>query len=383
MGGGITFAIIFGLVLLPFFGIGLWFPFTNADSNGNVIYRSTETIGYNEYWYEYEYAEANSEITYSVYSFPSTISFAIYDQPFENLPTYNKVGMSIDSFDLVYNQYEYYWLFLRPGSSIFCNFTADNPVDFFIANSYQLYEWNQGGNPTFFVDAPNITMAIGNLTIFEADDYYLVWYNDVGGTVHVDYQAIYNAKKLIDFSPAWEVYENETIISQDTFNVPYAGNWYFFVYFDPFYSPEAATEITFDVSYETGVTYVDRWMNIQWIFIIILVVIVIIIIAAFAARKGQKKIELQKKKQETVEPAKAIKEDLKVETRNCPRCSFEIKPDANFCPKCGFKMEGRKIGTPEIITPVKSKVCSFCGSKLTETDKFCIWCGTPIENEEK
>ena len=92
VGGGITIAIVLGLILLPLAGIALWFPFNTADTEGYVNYRSTETLYFNEYWYEYEYIKSGNEITYSVQSSPSLISFAIWDQPFENLPTTTKIG---------------------------------------------------------------------------------------------------------------------------------------------------------------------------------------------------------------------------------------------------------------------------------------------------
>ncbi|GAH06062.1 unnamed protein product, partial [marine sediment metagenome] len=40
--------------MLPLFGVAMWFPFSNGDANGDVNYRSTETLYFNEYWYEYE-----------------------------------------------------------------------------------------------------------------------------------------------------------------------------------------------------------------------------------------------------------------------------------------------------------------------------------------
>ena len=382
IGGGIFFAIILGLILLPLFGIGLWFPFTSADASGTVNYRSTETLNYNEYWYEYEYVDVNSDITFSVQSSPSHITFAIFNQPFEELGTIDEDGYYPDSISLQYNQYEYYWLFLRPDSSIYYNFTANNPVDFFIADAYQLYDWNQEGNPSFYEEVLNSTGAEGSLSIYQSNDYYLVWYNDVGGTINVDFTVNYTAANVIDFSNAYAV--NEAVYTASgTFSVPNPGNWYFFVYFDPFNSPEESTTITFDVTYDTGITYTERWLDIQWILIFILVVIVIIIIIAFAARKGQKKMSLKAKKEQKAEPTKAVKEEVKIETKKCPRCSFDIKPDANFCPKCGGKIEGRSIGSSEITTPAEAKTCSFCGSKLSETSNFCPWCGTPkLKNDQ-
>jgi len=384
VGGGILFAIILGLIILPFFGVGLWFPFTNTDESGSVNYRSTETLYYNEYWYEYEYVETGS-IVFSVRSTPSLISFAIWDQPFENLPTINKPGGDIYAYNLSNNEYITYWLYLNPTSSINYDFTANDTVDFFIADAYQLQIWNQGGSPSFYEEILNTTGTSGLFSIPQANDYYLVWYNDLPRTVNVFYTINYIAANVINFSGAYEVREAFNLPYSGSFDVPYPGNWYFFVYFDPFNSPEESTTITFDVTYETGVTYTDRWIDISWILIVGLVIIVIVIIIAFAARKSQKAQSLKAKKEEKPEKPedttdkKEAKEVVEAETEYCPRCGFNMRKDANYCPRCGAKAEGRNIGTSEIITPAKAKVCSFCGSKLSEKDKFCIWCGTPIE----
>ncbi|MEE9215061.1 MAG: hypothetical protein V3U54_09760, partial [Thermodesulfobacteriota bacterium] len=64
MGGGILAFIMFALILLPIVGVSFWYPFSDADTNGLVNYRSTETLYFNEFWYEYENIEAG-EITFS------------------------------------------------------------------------------------------------------------------------------------------------------------------------------------------------------------------------------------------------------------------------------------------------------------------------------
>ncbi|MHA1933192.1 MAG: hypothetical protein ACW96X_11660, partial [Promethearchaeota archaeon] len=79
VGGGITSIILFALILLPIAGVTFLFPFSDADTNGYVNYRSTETLYFNEFWYEYEHIEAGNDITFSVDSSPSDITFAIWD----------------------------------------------------------------------------------------------------------------------------------------------------------------------------------------------------------------------------------------------------------------------------------------------------------------
>ncbi|MFX1587860.1 MAG: zinc-ribbon domain-containing protein [Promethearchaeota archaeon] len=389
IGGGIFFFIILGLIILPLFQIGIWFPFSNADSSGTVAYRSTEVIGFNEYWYEHEYIEGGNDITYSVQSSISPISFAIWDQPFENLPFKPPVHDN-DTFDdilLLSNWYEYYFVFLKPGSSISYNFniTSGSPIEFFITDASNLVKWNDN-DPTasFFYQSHNTMGESGIFSnIVSAQDYYLVWYNENPSSTTIDIVINYTAVNVIDLTAADVFYEETYSVSQDTFTVPNDGDWYFFIFFDPLFSLEESTTITFDVTYDTGVTYTERWQSIQWILIIILVVIIIVIIAAFAARKGQKTASLKAKKEQKAEPPKAVKEEVKVETKKCPRCNFDIKPDANFCPKCGSKIEGRSIGSSEITTPAEAKTCSFCGSKLSETSNFCPWCGTPKQKTDQ
>ncbi|NHJ46180.1 MAG: zinc ribbon domain-containing protein, partial [Asgard group archaeon] len=377
VGGGITMAIVLGLILMPLFGIALWFPFSSADVNGNVTYRSTETLYFNEYWYEYEDIRADNDMTFSVQSSPSVITFAIWDQPFENLPTTSIIDNESDQLSLIENRYEYFWLFLKPGSSIQYNYNSSGQIDFFIADGYELYDWDQGGSPSFDVLENDVLQGNGNYLVNEGKDYYLVWYNEGVTTVNVNFSVSYTAVGVHDFSVTDYYVEGVTSVSQDTYTVPNSGNWYFFVFFDPMNAPEETTTITFDVSYDTGVDATDRWISIQpWLIGIMVVVGIIIIIAVFA-RRGQKKLKTKEPKKAT--PEKAVKKATKKTELECIRCGNTIRADAKFCSKCGGKIEGRSLGSTNIITPINSKTCSYCGSKLTQTDKFCKWCGTKIE----
>ena len=378
VGGGITIAIVLGLILLPLAGIALWFPFSNANTDGTVNYRSTETLYFNEYWYEYENIKAGNDITYSIQSSPSLISFAIWDQPFEDFGTTTRFGNDTDQLVLTYDWYEYIQYYLKPGSSISYNFNASSQIDFFIASGQELYDWNLGDSPSFDVDLPNVIQGNGVYNVLSAMDYYLVWYNDELSPVTVNFTIDYTASNVVDLSEADFYVEGVDTVSQDTFTVSNDGNWYFFVFFDPMLSPEESTTITFDVTYDTGITSVDRWIDIQPILIIIIVVVGVIIVAALLARRGQKK--LKSKPSSKVVPAKAAEKKPKKSSSTCIRCNSSMRSDANFCPNCGGKVEGRITGTPTIVTPAKAKSCSFCGSKLVEDDKFCKWCGTKVES---
>ena len=364
-----------------------WFPFSGADASGNVNYRSTETLYYNEYWYEYEYVGSGNTIEYSVDSDVSYITFAIWDEPFDNFGTKTVLGSSADIFSLQHNQYEYWWLFLKPGSTINYQFNSSGLVDFFIANSQQLSEWNAGFSPSFFEESNDVTNGTGIFVVPTTSDYYLVWYNEGGTAVNVEYDLDYSAEDVIDFSSA--DYVSEMVISANgDFIVPSSGDWYFFIFFEPMNSPEESTWITFDVTYQTGLTPNDRWINILPILIIIAVIIIGIIIIAAVARRGQKRMATKEgvKSEEIVGPQKETKpkketpkEVAPVSNRICHRCGSDVKPDALFCPSCGGKLEGRQVVTSPKNTPVASKNCTFCGSKISVSDNYCKWCGTKIE----
>ena len=377
IGGGIIFAIIFALIALPLFGIALAFPFSDADPTGIVNYRSTETLYFNEYWYEYEYVKQGSEITFSIQSSPSFISFAIWDQPFESFPITTKTGSAEDQFNLETNGYEYLSLFLRPGSNFDYVFNASNSVDFFIADGDNLNEWDQFGSPSFYEYIDDTQMDSGSLTITEAQDYYLVWYNEGSSTVNVEFSVDYTATNVIDFSGAEYHVEAVESISETAINVPNEGNWYFFIYFDPMNSLEESTSITFDVSYKTDITSVDRWIDFRPILIIIGVIIIIVIIAAVFARRSQKKYRTQ----ETVKPStkSPYTKEPPTKTTTCIRCGSTLNPDDVFCRNCGGKREGRAIGSTSQTTPTKAKICAYCGSKIPAKAKFCGVCGTKIE----
>lgn len=390
IGGGIVIAILLALIILPLAGVAFAFPFDNADPTGTVNYRSTETLYFNEYWYEYEYIEQGGEMTYSIQSSPSEVSFAIWDQPFENFPTTTEKGNDNFTFqNIEQNEYSYWTNFLRTGSSIEYAYNASDDVNFFITDANDFYLWNQNENPTFYVDKNNLNESQGTFSINEAKDYYLVWYNEDSNAVDVTYEVNYSAKGVIDLTQA-DIYNlSITNINQETFEIPNAGDWYFFIYFDPMDSPEEITQITFDVTYETGVTAQNKWISVQPILIAVIFIIGIIIIAAYFARRSQKKAKEKKmglkakaaKSAKTTEDSKAKISPYKAkgETKNkCLRCGAQLKPQAKFCHICGGKVEGRKVATTTEYTPTESDTCSFCGNTIKSEDKFCTYCGTKI-----
>lgn len=380
MGGGVAIAILMLLVVLPVFGVAFWYPFSDADINGTVNYRSTESLYYNEYWYEYEYMDGSGQIEYSVQSTTSDVKFAIWNQPFSSLPTMDRVGSVVDSVVLINNQYRYEQFYLRAGSTIHYNFSADSSVDFYIFDWYDMYYWDMGSPAT-----PEVSGTTGDDTyvVPSADDYYLVWHNDGGGSsINVDYNISYTEKNVIDLESVTYHHEGPGQNLADTVTGLPAGNWYFFIYFDPMFSPAEFTIITFDVTFNTGYTAAERWSSLAPIFIVILVVVAIIIVAAVVARRGQKKIKPSsdpKAAATTPTAKKQVSKTTSLTATNCVRCGAGNSATAKFCIKCGGKISGRQVGSkPEITTPANSKSCAYCGSKIKGMDKFCIFCGTKI-----
>jgi len=381
IGGGVAFTVLMLLVVLPVFGLAFWYPFSDADTNGNVNYRSTEYLYYNEYWYEYEYIDGSGQISYSVQSTLSDITFAIHNQPFSSLPKIDRPGSITGTKLLTGNQYKYEQLYLKAGSSIQYDYNASNIVEFYIFDWNGMYYWDMGYSGTHKV---HITGTSGDNTynIASTDDYYIVWYNEEGGNIFVDFTIDYTEKNVIDLDSA-AYYDGPDMQLEDTFTGLTSGTWYFFIYFDPMYSPEEYTVITFDVTFNTGYTANERWQSLAPIFIIILIIVVIIIIAAVIARKGQKKIKPSSEPKTATTEAVAKKKIAKKTTQlptKCVRCGAGNSATAKFCISCGGKISGRPIGSsPSIVTPATAKSCAYCGSKIRDADKFCMFCGTKID----
>jgi hypothetical protein len=375
-------------MFIPLIGFAFGIPMAGGGTPGEVTYRSTETLYFNEYWYEYENIGAGNDITFSVQSSQSVITFAIWDEPFENLPTTSKTGEFGEGFSLEYNYYYYYSLFLRPGSEIDFEFQSTGAVDFFLADAYQLTDWNQGENPEFDIYLDDVTSGDESYKVREAKDYYLVWYNEGQNDIDITYNVEYTAENVYDFSVTEFYVEGVYEIPEQSITVPNDGRWYFFVYFDPMNSPEAATDITFDVTYDTGLSNIGQWINFSPVLIIVLIIIIIVIIGAVFARKKQKeaykKGEKKKIKKSPYKPAKDDKEwktkDKPKERKVCFNCGEKISANAKFCTHCGKPQVGRKLGESGITTPSKSNNCAYCGNKVKADDKFCRWCGTKIES---
>lgn len=87
--------------------------------------------------------------------------------------------------------------------------------------------------------------------------------------------------------------------------------------------------------------------------------------------------------------------------RLCPKCNTDVE-DANFCPECGTKIEktnqqsfcpkcGENVGDAtfcpkcgtKIGVEITEKYCSNCGKVLSDSSKFCPYCGYSEENNQE
>ncbi|MBY8980893.1 MAG: hypothetical protein KGD72_10925, partial [Candidatus Lokiarchaeota archaeon] len=116
------------------------------------------------------------------------------------------------------------------GSTINYDFNASGQVDFFIASGQALYDWNQGGSPSFDVDENDVLSDTGVYNVVSARDHYIVWFNEGVSTVVVNFTNDYSAANVIDLSAADFYIEAVDLIPENTFTVTSDGTWYFFVY---------------------------------------------------------------------------------------------------------------------------------------------------------
>lgn len=383
MGGGIVLAICLALIFLPMAGMLTIFPFSSAEPNGNVNYRSTETLYHNEYWYEYEYIRGGNEISFNIESSPGVISFAIWDRSFEELPSVTREGNISLEFNLPTEWYEYRSFFLKPGSSVDYSFNSTGNIDFLIVNGDNANEWYYKRPYTSLKESSGVSSGTGFVNIVSADDYYLIWYNEAGSSIDVEYTVDYIAVNVPDLAVADYLVEGVDNLDGD-FIVPEgeSRNWYFFVYFDPMLSPDSSVDITFDVTYTTGIEPNDRWLKLQPFLIGLSIFLVILLIVAVFARKGQKNAQIADKGKTSA--TAAAKTTTTAKTRvvpdKCIGCGAELRANASFCTTCGKKKEGRRVGASSKTTPARSKICSYCGSQLKSTTaKFCSTCGTGID----
>lgn len=84
----------------------------------------------------------------------------------------------------------------------------------------------------------------------------------------------------------------------------------------------------------------------------------------------------------------------------CKNCNKEYTQSLKFCPSCGSELTEKAEGTPAEVAgvpsaaveakedsmkvenvvenPVNEKKCKSCGATIVGDEKFCIKCGTPV-----
>lgn len=388
IGGGLILLIVLPLILLPILGVSFYYPFSGGvGADGTVTYRSTETLNFNEYWYEYEDVDTGSTIEYHIDSSPGKVDFIIWNNEFDEIPVATEdTSHIIDTIDVESNEFVYEWAFLKPGATIHYNFTATEAVEFFIADTENIIKWNNYQYAILHDHQTSVTNAVGDYYVNSASDYYVVWYNEAGPTVSVDIDIWYENIEVIDFQEiddtlGPEAYADNTDDADGVFTVPTDGRWYFFVYFDPFKSPEETMDITFDVTFELGAQgAITAWIGARpWLIFFGVVAGVLIIMAVFNRRK-QKEFKTTKSDapgatQQTVTQTVNVKQGST--TESCPRCSAPMKSTDIYCKACGEKREGRRVGAQTTVP--RQEVCEYCGASLRHGAKFCTSCGSHVK----
>jgi hypothetical protein len=386
--------------LLPVIGLSFAYPFSGAGFSEDIRYSSVETLYYNEYWYEHEQVSAGGTIEFTIGSSNADIRFAIADHGFNDFPVKTVTGEDSESFSLSPNEYIPYQIWLEQGSTIEYEFNASSVLEFFIVDGENFYNWDISASTSFYEHEINTTAYQDSFLTPEsfAQDYYLVWFNSGNSSLDVDVQISFNAVNIIDFSGA--AYSNEqTNYDEDSYTVLTDGDYYFFIYFDPFFSLEEQTEISFSVTFKTNLSNADRWINSRPVLIVLGIIGIFVLWSAVSGRKQQKinssktatqstskggvksAAKIQQKYYEKAKPAaKTVSRTVEPEVKhNCIFCDSEITHNTIYCHSCGRKQEGRKIGTSPVKTPAKSEACYFCGRTLLAGMKFCPDCGSGIK----
>jgi uncharacterized OB-fold protein len=360
-----------GIALIPY-------PFSGSNSSGTVTYQDTQTLFYNEYWYENEPMKQGRTIDYNIQA-QSEVSFLIWDQPFEQLPrtrtltgSYFEQGMLVQA----NHDYQYIGYFLNPGSSLTYEFNVTNggTIDFFVADANELNRWNNW--ETISPEDPYIGSGSHSNTfdVDYAQDWYLVWYNPTSSDIYIDFQVDYIAVNNIDITEADVFVESFDDPISGTFDVPEAGTWYFFIYMDPFVNYAESVDITFEVQFNSDITYDERWSDVTPILLFVGLIVVIVLVIAIIQRRSSKQNQIAATTTTTGTTGSTPEDGKK-----CHRCNTLYKPGETYCTNCGAKLQGRDYGTSTITTPASSKSCKSCGSSIKPDSSFCRNCGAKIE----
>ena len=419
IGGGFILLILMSLLIIPLVGI-MAVPYPTSNSQ-DITYSSTETINYNEYFYESEYLAKGNTMDYTVQS-NGPVSFAIWNQPFSNFPvsTTRHSGTMADSFAVnTGDNYKYESFYLYTGDSVSYNYTIQNyGLDFFIADGPNFQNWNNYQSATLY-NQPSSLQNPGNYSgSFIAphnQDWYLVWYNagSSGSDASVSVSIAYSISSL-DMTQAPVHVIDTTNVPQGTFKAPTAGTYYFFIYFDPSFSPAQSVDTSFKIVYHQELSSNQRWQQQSLILEVLAVIIILLLVIAIVQRINAKKYEKNKKTQTATgqtqgqtqgqttiqqsvpnvnQPSNVSGSNIDVyspqNTQNSPstdsskkRChvcgNAYFETDV-YCPTCGTKLMGRDYGVPTQTTPFGSQNCAVCGTYLPPNAKFCPDCGTQVK----
>jgi len=157
-------------------GVAFSFPGSSYSDSGTINYRSTETLYFNEYWYEYEKVDAGTTMTFNIQSTPGVVSFAIADHPFDDFGLTTTIHGENYSITLQPNYYEYYTIFLRSGSTVQYDFNSSSEVDFFIADIQEFNDWYYSEPTSLYYESTSLNDS-GEYSVGYTEDIYLVWYN--------------------------------------------------------------------------------------------------------------------------------------------------------------------------------------------------------------
>lgn len=414
IGGGLILLIVMSLLVIPVVGL-MAVPYPASNSQ-DITYSSTQTINYNEYFYESEYLAEGNTINYAVQA-NGPISFAIWNQPFSNFPqsSTRHSGSMSDSFTVATgDNYQYESFYLYTGDSVSYHYSIQNyGLQFFIADGPNLQNWNNYQSATLYNQSnQNPGSYSGSFTAPHNQDWYLVWYNQgSGGSTASVSVSINYAISSLDISQASVHVYNTTNVPEATFTAPTAGTYYFFIYFDPSLSPSQSVDTSFNIVYHQNVSSNERWQQQSLILEVLAVIIIILLAVAIIQRINAKKYEKNKKakaangqtsgqptSQQSVptvsQPVNVSGNTIDVysapnaqsstgsssgSTKNrCHVCGNAYFETDVYCPNCGTKLMGRDYGVPTQTTPLGSQNCAVCGTYLPPQAKFCPDCGTQV-----
>lgn len=72
-----------------------------------------------------------------------------------------------------------------------------------------------------------------------------------------------------------------------------------------------------------------------------------------------------------VAPKELPPTSLEPQSKACPRCGAQQRPQARFCTSCGYSFQAQPAERRPLF-------CTYCGAGLRETSKFCPRCGRKI-----